>query len=86
MAAGHMERNYLTLKRNYIYTALEDVEDAEWYWSPSEIKEFDWLWRKNKPLVEIAGELQRSEVAVFLLSFDRVAKGKIKARKGWKIW
>lgn len=85
MAIGNIEKHYLRLKRNVIYTSLEDVEDAEWYWSPSEIKELDWLWKKDMPMKEMAVELGRTEVAVFLQVFDRLYKGKINPRD-WRIW
>lgn len=85
MAAGHIENYYLRLKRNVIYTALEDIEETEWFWSPSEIKEFDWLWNKDKPITEIADEMGRSAVAVLMLALDRIHKERIKPRE-WRIW
>lgn len=81
-----MENLYLKLRRNVIYTALEDLPDTDWFWSPSEIEEFDWLWSKDVELVKIAEEMGRSEYAVMFLSFDRLAKGLIEPREGWKIW
>jgi hypothetical protein len=83
---GRMEEYYLRDRRNFIYIALEEVEDADFYWSPSEIERFDNMWKKKFPIVEIAKELRRSEIAVFLLSLDRVFRGKIKPRKGWSFW
>lgn len=80
-----IESHYLRLKRNVIYTSLEDIEDTEWFWAPSEIKKFDQLWNEDMPIKEMAIELGRSEVAVFLQSLDRLYKGKIEARK-WNIW
>lgn len=85
MAAGHIESYYLQLRRNTIYTALEDLPDTEWFWAPSEIKEFDWLWEKDMPIKDIAREMGRSEIAVFLLGLDRMHKEQVKLRE-WKIW
>lgn len=85
MTAGKIESYYLKLKRNSIYTSLEDIQDTEWFWSPSEIKEFDWFWKQEKPIQEIAKELGRSEVAVFLLALDRMYKERITPRD-WRIW
>lgn len=84
-AKAKIESYYLRLKRNTIYTSLEDMEDTEWYWSPSEVREFDWLWKKDMPIKEMATELGRSEIAVFLQALDRLYKGRIKPRD-WKIW
>jgi hypothetical protein len=83
---GRMEEYYLRDRRNTIYIALEEVEDADFYWSPTEIDRFDSLWKLDNPIVEIAKEMRRSEIAVFLLSLDRVFRGKIKPRKGWSFW
>jgi uncharacterized protein YjbK len=85
-AIGRMEYNYLQHKRNTIYIALEEVEDADFYWSPKEIEKFDILWKKKTPITEIATAMRRTEVAVFLLSLDRVFRGINKPRRGWKIW
>lgn len=85
MAIGHMENYYLRLRRSYIYTTFEEVEDADWYWSPKEIQMFDELWFDDVPIKAMAKELRRSEVAVFFLSLDRIQRGKIKPRN-WSIW
>lgn len=85
MAKGHIEHYYLRLKRNFIYTTFEDIEDMDWYWSMAEIQRFDEMWFEDKPLTEIAKELRRSEIAVFFLSLDRVYHKKIKPRN-WKVW
>lgn len=73
-------------KRNQIYVALEDVEDAEFIWSEKEIAKFEILWEKDMPLVDISKQLGCTETSVFLLAFDRGLKGTIKPRKGWHIW
>lgn len=87
MITAEQKRKYFKLKRrNVVYTALEGIDGAEWFWSIPELEEFDWMWNKDKPLKEIARELQRSEVAILLLSLDRIAKKKIKPREGWRIW
>jgi hypothetical protein len=84
-AIGKIEAFYLRNQRRNIYTALEEVEDIDFFWSRDEINEFDFWWKKDKPLTEIAEELERSETAIFLLALDRLAKGKINPRN-WKIW
>jgi hypothetical protein len=84
-AITKMERYYLRHKRPVIYTALENIEDTEWFWSRKEIRKFDRLWNQDMPIRDIAKELRRTEMAVFLLSLDRLFKEKIKPRN-WKIW
>ncbi|MBN6887000.1 hypothetical protein ACUXCC_002007 [Cytobacillus horneckiae] len=84
-AVRKMERNYLTLRRNVIYTTFEDVEDAEWFWSAQEIEKFDQLWRINMKLERIAEEMRRSKSSVALLGLDRMMQGKVPARD-WIIW
>jgi hypothetical protein len=81
-----MENYYLRNQRNMIYIALEEVEDTDFFWSKKEIWKFDRYWKADVPLKEIAEEMHRSEMAVFLLAFDRIARGNIEPRKGWKIW
>jgi hypothetical protein len=85
-AIGKIEALYLRNQRRNIYTALEEVEDIDFFWSRTEIHEFDFWWKQDKPLTEIAEEMERTETAVLLLALDRVMKGKIKPRNGWKIW
>lgn len=82
---GRMEQYYFKNKRNNIYIALEDVEDVDFYWSRKETEKFDKAWEKDTPIKEIATEMRRSEIAVFLLSLDRILKGKVKPRD-WKMW
>jgi hypothetical protein len=85
-AIGWMEYNYLKQKRNTIYIALEEVEDMDFYWSPKEIEKFDGLWKEDTPIKEMAESMRRSELAVFLLSLDRIFRGLIKPRKSWNFW
>lgn len=81
-----LEQNHLTHKRKYIYTALENVEEVEWYWSVKEILAFQELWKADISVRDIAACMKRTEMSVLLLSLDRIAKGKIKPREGWQIW
>jgi hypothetical protein len=81
-----MENYYLRNKRNMIYIALEDVEDTDFFWSSREIRKFDNLWKEKMSLKEIAKDMHRSEISVLLLSFDRILRGLIEPREGWKIW
>ncbi|MGF6951893.1 phenylpyruvate tautomerase PptA (4-oxalocrotonate tautomerase family) [Neobacillus sp. B4I6] len=85
-AIGKIEAFYLRNQRRSIYIALEEVEDADFFWGRTEIKEFDFWWKKDTPLTKIAYEMERTETAVLLLALDRVMKGKIKPRDGWRIW
>lgn len=77
---------YFKHKRNEIYVALDDIEDAEFIWSEKQIANFEILWEMDMPLVEISKQLGCTETSVFLLAFDRGLKGRIKPRKGWCIW
>lgn len=86
MIQGQLENSFLRNKRNNIYIALEEVEDTDFFWSLQEIQYFDELWFDEISLVNIAKEMRRSEMSVFLLAFDRIARGNIKPRKGWSIW
>jgi hypothetical protein len=85
-AAAKLESYYLQFQRAKIYTTFEEVEETDWHWAEREIKRFDELWKADMPLREMAKELRRSELAVMLAAFDRLARGKIKPREGWKIW
>jgi hypothetical protein len=80
-----LENRLLTESKPNIYIALEDVEEVDFFWSEFEVKRFDRLWKNDMPIEDIAKELHRSEIAVFLLSLDRVFQGKVKGRN-WKIW
>ncbi|MGD6898628.1 hypothetical protein [Bacillus infantis] len=73
-------------RRAKIYTTFEEVEETDWHWAEREIRKFDELWKADMPLREMAKELRRSELAVMLAAFDRLARGKIKPREGWRIW
>lgn len=81
-----MENYYLRNQRNMIYIALEEVDDTDFFWSRKEIWKFDKYWEANAPIKEIAKEMHRTEISVLLLSFDRILRGLIKPREGWKIW
>jgi hypothetical protein len=83
---GRIEKYYFQNKRNNIYIALEEVEDADFYWSRKEIETFDKKWVEDTPITEIATAMKRTEIAVFLLSLDRIFRGQVKPRKNWKIW
>lgn len=85
-AIGRMEQYYFQNKRNNIYIALEEVEDTNFYWSPKEIVRFDKLWEEDTPITEIATEMRRSEISVFILSLDRIFREKVKPRKNWNFW
>lgn len=73
-------------RRNQIYVALEDIEDAEFIWSEKQVANFEILWNMDMPLSEIAKQLDCTETSVFLLALDRALKGSIERRKGWRIW
>lgn len=85
MAIGNIESFYFKKRRNQIHISLEDLEDTEWMWSTSEIRNLEKLWKKRMPLKDMAVELGRSEIAVFFQVLDRLYKGRIQARN-WNIW
>ena len=80
------ENRLLKYRRNLIYIAMENVEDAEFIWGRYGLEEFEELWNKDIPLTEIAETLERTEMACLLLSLDRIMQGKLKPRRNWKIW
>lgn len=80
-----IESYYLKQQRIKINVSLEDLEDTEWFWSNTEIRKLDAMWKQDMPMTEIAEELRRSEVAVFLQCLDRISKGALKPRN-WSIW
>lgn len=82
---GRVEHYYLRERRMNINVSLEDLEDTEWFWSNTEIRKLDAMWKKDMPMTEIAEELRRSEVAVFLQCLDRISKGALTPRD-WRIW
>lgn len=84
---GYTIKNYKTHKRfNHLYISLDDIPDADFFWSDKEVINFDILWNLDTPISEIAKMMKKSEISILLLSFDRVLKGKVKSRSGWKIW
>lgn len=86
MAKGRIESQYLTDKKYSFSIALESVSDTDWFWTPEEHEKFDALWSEEIPMEQMAEEMNRSEMAVFLNALDRMANGFIKPRQGWKIW
>lgn len=85
-AIGKIESYYLKHRRNSIYVALEEVNDHDFFWSETEIQEFEQLWKEDCKLTEIVEIMERSEISVFLLAIDRLMKGKIKRREDWRVW
>ena len=81
-----LEANYLINNRRYVYTALEDAEDVDWHWSLEEVSVFQELWKSEISMKDIAAYMKRSELSILIIALDRLAKGKIKPRKGWQIW
>lgn len=79
------KRNYGVF-RNQVYIPLEDVPDADWTWIEREIHHFDILWNLNTPIKDMAKQFKKSEISIFLMACDRVLKGELKPRDGWKIW
>ena len=77
---------HLQFQRDETYVALEEVENHDFFWSKTEINKFQRLWKKDVPLVEIAETLGRSELACMFLALDRMMKGKLTPRAGWRIW
>lgn len=85
MCLGRLEGDYLRNKRVNINVSLEDIEDTEWFWSNNEIKKFKALWKKDTPIQDMAVDLKRSEIAVFLQALDLIYRGEVKPRN-WRIW
>lgn len=80
------KRRLFRYRRERLYIALESVKDADFIWHEREVNHFDVLWNMDMSLKDIAEQFDRSETSIFLLALDRALQGKIKARKGWKIW
>lgn len=68
-----------------LYIPLEEL-DEEWIWTVGEVKEFDRLWKLKIPVREMAKILGCYEATIVIMAFDRLIKGEIKPRKGWKMW
>lgn len=78
-------KHYHVREKQFVYIALEDVRDSDFFWSLDEIQRFDELWFEDMPMVEIAYEMRRTELSVFLLAIDRVYSGRITPRE-WKLF
>ena len=68
-----------------LYIPLEEL-DQDWIWTVGEVKEFDRLWNENIPIKKMAQLLNCYEATIVIMAFDRMIKGEIKPRKGWKMW
>lgn len=82
----HLDGLYIKRLRDTLHLTLEDVPDVDFKWYGSEIRRFDYLWKKDVPIKEIALELGKSEFSVLLQALDRLIRGVIQPRKGWRIW
>lgn len=81
-AISGIERRYMKQERNYIYTALEELDFT---WSMDEVLEFEEMWNQGVSLVDIAEYFGRTHEEVAVLVMDRALKGKIKPRESG-IW
>lgn len=81
-AISGIERRYMKQERNYIYTALEELD---FNWDIDEVFEFEGMWNEGKSLIEIAEYFGRTHEEVAVLVMDRALKGKIKPRESG-IW
>ena len=68
-----------------LYIPLEEL-DNDWIWTVGDVKDFDQLWKEDVPIKEMAKFFDCYEATILVMAFDRLIKGQIKPRKGWKIW
>lgn len=78
---GHIEAALLNQNRN-IHIALEE---KNFVWGRNDVLEFEVMYKAGKSLNEIAEYFEKETVEVLLLALDRIEKGKIKIREGWRI-
>lgn len=79
------KRDY-RIHREPFHIALEDVPDADFFWTETELNHFKILWNLDTPLNEIAAQFNRPGLSALLIALDLGIKGEIKGREGWKIW
>lgn len=67
------------------YIALEEMN---FFWKESQVKEFDQLWREGWSIYYISDHFNRDPDEVLLLYLDRIKKGYIYKRRngilGWR--
>lgn len=68
---AHMLKEY--------YIALDH---ANLDWLPEDVQKVEDMWKSGLHVEEIAKNIKRSEKDTFLLIYDRLELGEIKARKG----
>ena len=64
------------------YIALADLNMD---WEQKDVEKFDFLWKSDLSMKEIAKRLKKSHDEVAVIILDRARKGKIKPRKNG-IW
>ncbi|UTI41093.1 hypothetical protein [Niallia sp. RD1] len=82
---GQIENTHLIKTRNGIRIAMERMP-VDWIWSNKEVKEFKKLWKEDKPLREIAFELDKDEFDCLPMVFELLYLEEIKPRENWNIW
>ncbi|PEJ46943.1 helix-turn-helix domain containing protein [Bacillus sp. AFS002410] len=67
-----------TKKRKKVVIVLEELDFT---WDESEVKEFVRLWKEDTSIWELAKHFQRPQAELALLIMDQEIKGRIKPRK-----
>ncbi|PEJ56169.1 helix-turn-helix domain containing protein [Bacillus sp. AFS002410] len=67
-----------TRKRKEVVIVLEELDFT---WDKSEIKEFVRLWKEGTSIWDLSKTFQRPQVEIALLIMDQEIKGRIKPRK-----
>ncbi|QKE74749.1 helix-turn-helix domain containing protein [Arthrobacter citreus] len=67
-----------TRKRKKVVIVLEELDFT---WDESEVKEFVRLWKEGASIWDLAKTFQRPQAEIALLIMDQVIKGRIKPRK-----
>lgn len=80
---GFLESHHMRKKNRSIYTALEE---ENYHWSVKDVREFDEMYEAAMTLNEIAEYFERTPLEILILALDRIHRGKIDMREGWKIW
>jgi len=68
--------------KQLMYESYIALEDLDFIWRTSQVREFDQLWRAGWSLYYISDHFRRDPDEVVLLSMDRIRKNFIHERKG----
>lgn len=84
-AIGNIESTHLVKTRYGIRIAMERIP-IDWIWSNKEVREFKKMWKENKPLKEIAFELDKDEFDCLPMVLELLYLEEIDPRENWHIW